>query len=249
MAWEANGCRVFGPEEGQEERRGTWSSRTILSRDLGAKYISETWNEYARGRAPLVTNPDSEQVHYVVSGSGRCRIGSYDYPLQAGAGVFVPAGLAFGVENPGPERLVTVSVCCPEEASPQVFDGAWDEPKAGIAPTCMVHEREREAIPVADRKFKLLVDTEFGCRQVTQFLGFIPPSRAPFHFHTYEEVIYILEGSGIVHAGGGSTPFGPGTSIFLPIGAQHCLENPGEEWVRLVGVFYPAGSPAVAYEE
>jgi len=31
---------------------------------------------------------------------------------------------------------------------------------------------------------------------VTQFIGFIPPGRAPDHFHRYDEVIYILAGEG-----------------------------------------------------
>ncbi|HEV2387614.1 MAG TPA: cupin domain-containing protein [Candidatus Acidoferrales bacterium] len=249
MPWVAEGCRVLAADEGAIGRRGVWSSRVILSRAFGAKHISAAVNEYAPGRGPLVTNGHAEELHYVVSGAGNCRIGGFAYPLEPGAGLFVPPGRAFGVENPGPESLVTVSVCCPEEGAPRILEGAWGEPEQGAGPVSVVHEREREAIPVADRKFKLLVDTEFGCRQVTQFLGFIPPSRAPFHFHTYEEVIYILEGSGIVRAGGASTPFAPGASIYLPIGLPHCVENPGPGWVRLLGVFYPAGSPAVAYEE
>ena len=83
--------------------------------------------------------------------------------------------------------------------------------------------------------------------EVTQFVGSIPPGRAPDHFHLYEEVICILSGEGRMWAGASSTPVRRGSCIFLPIRQRHCLENTGSDDLRLVGVFYPAGSPAVRY--
>ena len=41
---------------------------------------------------------------------------------------------------------------------------------------------------------------------VTQFVGFIPVGRAPDHFHTYDEVIYILQGDGALHIDGETAP-------------------------------------------
>lgn len=32
-------------------------------------------------------------------------------------------------------------------------------------------------------------------------------------------------------------------------GVLHCLENPGPSPIRLLGVFYPSGSPGAAYED
>jgi mannose-6-phosphate isomerase-like protein (cupin superfamily) len=93
-----------------------------------------------------------------------------------------------------------------------------------------------------DRWYRELIQAE-----VTQFVGSIPPGRAPDHVHTYEEVICILDGFGIMHAGASSTPVARGSCIFLPIRQRHCLENIGSGELRLVGVFYPAGSPAVRY--
>ena len=83
--------------------------------------------------------------------------------------------------------------------------------------------------------------------KTTQFVGAIPPGRAPDHFHLYEEVIHILDGTGVMWAGTSSTPIGPGSCIFLPRKQRHCLENRGTSELRLLGVFYPAGSPAVRY--
>jgi oxalate decarboxylase/phosphoglucose isomerase-like protein (cupin superfamily) len=38
-----------------------------------------------------------------------------------------------------------------------------------------------------------------------------------------------------------------GSSIQLPARTVHCLENTGDAVMRIVAVFRPAGSPAVAY--
>ena len=94
----------------------------------------------------------------------------------------------------------------------------------------------------------MLVDDKVGSAQVTQFVGAIPPGRAPDHFHEYEEVLCILTGRGRMWAGGTNTPIAAGSCIFLPRGQVHCLENTGSGELRLLGVFYPAGSPAVRYD-
>jgi mannose-6-phosphate isomerase-like protein (cupin superfamily) len=108
-----------------------------------------------------------------------------------------------------------------------------------------VHERDQPSLPAGDdRTFRLLIDPRSGCRNVTQFLGTIRRSRAPAHTHTYEEVIYILAGAGIVHVDDRAVPIEAGCSVFLPPGVPHCLENVAAEPLRLLGVFSPAGSPA-----
>jgi mannose-6-phosphate isomerase-like protein (cupin superfamily) len=94
----------------------------------------------------------------------------------------------------------------------------------------------------------VLVDEEVGSTQVTQFVGSIPPGRAPDHFHNYEEVLVILSGVGRMWTGETHTPIAAGTCIYLPKGQVHCLENIGDDELRLLGVFYPAGSPSVRYD-
>jgi len=92
-----------------------------------------------------------------------------------------------------------------------------------------------------------MVDDAMGST-ATQFVGSIPPGRAPDHFHNYEEVLFILKGEGLMWAGQTNTPIAPGSCIYLPKGQVHCVENTGEGELRLLGVFYPAGSPSVRYE-
>ena len=96
-----------------------------------------------------------------------------------------------------------------------------------------------------DREFRVLLSEGLT---ITQFAGLIPPGRAPAHHHAYDEVVHVLAGQGMVHLGGTGaetgTEIGPGTSIYLPPLQPHCLENTGPDPLQVLGVFYPAGSPA-----
>ncbi len=99
----------------------------------------------------------------------------------------------------------------------------------------------------ANRSFRVVNDPGTGLASATQFVGYIPTTRAPDHFHTYDEVIYVLDGQGRFHADGQTWPLGPGSCIALPARTIHCLENTGGEAMRVAAVFRPAGSPAAAY--
>ena len=78
-----------------------------------------------------------------------------------------------------------------------------------------------------NREFRFLVDKDVGCRDVTQFVGVIPPGRAGMHSHVYDEVVYVIEGEGVLHLGDEQTPIGRGSCIHLPPLVEHCLENTG----------------------
>ncbi len=242
------GCRVYSPEDGQVSTAGTWTWRSVINRHSGAKQITQTISEYAPGRSPAVTNPNAEEVLYVASGAGICRVNGFDYELQSGSAVFIPPGAIYDIENTGTDNLRVVAVCCPEDAERRMVDPVGAA--SGEAPSLMVHEADRESIRAGkDRVFRYLVYTDLGCKQVTQFVGWIPPSKAPIHYHTYEEGISILEGHGIVHTDDESCEFGPGCSVYFPVGVRHCVENAGTSTIKLLGAFYPSGSPGAAYED
>ncbi len=243
------GCRVHTPEDGRIDTAGTRRQRTVVSQASGAKQITQTVSDYAPGTSPGFVNPVAEEVLYIVSGEGVCRMDGFIYSLRPGAAVFVPPGAAYLIGNTGTETMRVVSSCCPEDPGRHVVDPPLTP--CGQRPKRRVHEDDREVIRAGgDREFRYLVHTDVGCQAVTQFVGWIPASRAPFHYHTYEECIYILEGHGILHLDGhaNAAEFGPGYSIYLPDGVVHCLENRGPAPIRLLGVFYPSGSPGAAYE-
>ena len=222
--------------------------RVPISREMGARDIAQTISVYAKGHAPARRNPAGEEVLYVARGSGACIIDGYRYTLEQGTGVYIPPGSAYSIENADAMELEIVSVCCPEDDSAEVGIEIFTRELLDTKPLRTVRESDQKSIPTGDRTFKLLINHETGATRVTQFIGVIPPGRAPMHHHTYEEAIYILEGEGRVWTEEGSVEFNAGTSIYLPRGVTHCLENSGSRDIRLLGVFHPSGSPAARYD-
>ena len=85
-----------------------------------------------------------------------------------------------------------------------------------------------------------------GCLDVTQFVGLIPPGRAPLHSHTYDEVVYVDRRRGRPPPRRARTRRSrPGSCIHLPPLQEHCLENTGPTPMRVLGVFHPSGEPGV----
>jgi quercetin dioxygenase-like cupin family protein len=173
---------------------------------------------------------EADEVLYVLSGEGRARFGAEEHDLRPGVALFVPAGAPWTAE--GDARAVSVLVHDPE---PGAGPAALDLAAAGLGTA------------TAGRQFLLGATPEVGCNSATQFVGLIPPGRAPDHFHRYDEVIYVLAGEGELVVGGERAPLRAGSCVHLPKTLVHCLANTGGSEMRVLGVFRPAGSPAEAY--
>jgi mannose-6-phosphate isomerase-like protein (cupin superfamily) len=177
-------------------------------------------------------------------------IDGQSFQVDPDTGIYIRPNQTFAIDNPGPDSVVIISSQCPDpERAPEFVDSAVassDLPRSDQPP--LVRLADQRAQPTADRWYRVLVDDEIGSTQATQFVGSIPPGRAPDHFHHYEEVLFVLKGEGRMWAGETNTPIAPGSCIYLPKGQVHCVENTGSGELRLLGVFYPAGSPSVRYE-
>ena len=229
------GCRVTGLKEGQPALEGALRIWKHFGREAGAQAISLRVLELPAGKRAMLRNESSDEVLYVVAGSGTAG----GKAVAVDTGIYLPP--AASLELAAEETLTLVSSRCPDDGA--LLDGY--EPGSG-APL-VVAMCERAVQRTGDRWYREIINAADGSTQVTQFVGGIPPGRAPDHYHLYEEVIVILDGAGAMWAGSSNTPIAPGSCIFLPHGQVHCVENRGEGEMRLLGVFYPAGSPAVRY--
>jgi len=210
--------------------------RTVIDQSCGCEQLEQRIVSFAPGRSDARHTGERQEVLYVAAGRGQLHVDGKSYELERDTGAFLVPGDSFAVENPGPDELVVVSVTAPCEG----------EERSQVT----VHYADREALPATpNREFRFLVNEDLGCRDVTQFVGTIPPGRAPLHSHHYDEVVYVVEGEGVLHLAGKDTPIGPGSCIHLPPLQEHCLENTGPTPMRVLGVFHPSGSPAnKAYE-
>lgn len=219
----------------------TVSTRTTIDASVGAEYLVQRVSRYATGRSRSRQAVGRDEVAYVLSGAGRLWLDGDSHELSPDMGVYIRAGEHYEVENTRPEDLVLISVTAPEPSG--------DEPPPGRKVTVLV--ADQPTIPAGkDREFRFVINPDAGCRDVTQFVGWIPPGRAPTHHHLYDEVIYVLDGTGVLHLEGQpDVPIRTGSCIHLPPPVQHCLENTGDRPLRVLGVFHPAGSAAEAYEQ
>lgn len=221
------------------EDDGCVSVATTLDASRGSGRLTQRLLRVAPGRsAPRSPGEGLQEILYVVSGRGTLHLdGAHE--LEPDTGVYVLPEDTYELENPGPDELVLVSVLTPLERR---------APGLGRGRQVLVRFRDRPTIPVGGpREFRYLVNEDLGSLDVTQFVGLVQPSRAPTHFHEYDEVAYIVEGQGFIHMGELDEPVGPGSCIFFPRGTPHCLENSGPGVMRVMGVFYPSGSPGVHY--
>jgi uncharacterized cupin superfamily protein len=60
-----------------------------------------------------------------------------------------------------------------------------------------------------------LVNQDPGCLDVAQFVGVIPPGHSAEHSLSDDEVVYIIDGVGILHVGGEQRVIGPGSAMHL----------------------------------
>src|ERR1019366_6973538 len=145
----------------------------------------------------------------------------------------------YELDNDGPQDLLIVAVALHQPLS-----------RATAEQPCVSLSRLADQAAQAatgERQFRIVFDPLNGCPSATQFVGYIPVGAAPAHYHHYDEVIYVLEGNGVMHMDGSQTPLRAGTCIHLPARKLHTLANSGPGIMRVLGVFRPAGSPAAAF--
>ncbi|HEY6479060.1 MAG TPA: cupin domain-containing protein [Streptosporangiaceae bacterium] len=241
------------------------------------------------GKAYAGTAGAAGELWFVSSGSGSLEAGGRVAAVGAEHGVALPAGTQYRLTaEPAPREdgvlvvdIVTLPAVPAAAAEPAVSGAAVSgaavsgaavsgaavsEPAAGGAAALRVTDlRECAAEVTGDREFRVLFGPGTGYPAATQFVGDIPPGRAPDHRHTYDETVLVLAGEGVVHLvadepggevrlalagrdavypGAVAYPVRPGSCIHLPPGQRHCLENTGSAVLRVLGVFQPGGSPA-----
>ncbi len=181
------------------------------------------------------------ELWFVIAGDGLLDAGDLrGAPLGGDMGLWIPPGARYRLQAGPRDEVLLDAVALPTPDAPPP-PGAAHPPAA--APR-ISYLRDCDIEVTGDRRFRVLLGPGRGCEAATQFRGEIPPGRAPQHSHRYDEVVRVLEGEGVAHAGGAELPLAPGSCIHLPRGLPHCLENTGSTTLVVLGVFHPGGSPA-----
>jgi mannose-6-phosphate isomerase-like protein (cupin superfamily) len=217
----------------------TAETRVTLDSSRGSDRLEQRVIRFAAGRSRPQQLDGLQGILYVVSGRASLEVGGSAHEIEPESGAYLRPGEHFVIDNAGPDEVVTVLV------TTWAPEGMLASPDPRV-----VRYRDRPPLPAgADREFRYLVHRDTGSPDVTQFIGTIPPGRSPNHSHVYDEVIYVLDGSGTLHVEGRQLPIERGTCLHLPPLLEHALENEGNTPMRVLGVFHPSGDPASrAYE-
>ena len=191
-----------------------------------------------QGGERIVEDAARDSLLYVASGSGTLGLDGTEHPLQARSAALVLAGERAAVTASEGLSLIVATVA--EEADRHAPLGRREI-------TASLDAGGAEQATGA-RSFQLLFGPHNGSTRATLFAGFIPPGKAPWHYHLYDEIVWVPEGPGRLHIGDDTDGLGPGSAFRLRPRQVHIVENASaDRELTVIGIFTPAGSPSTAY--
>jgi quercetin dioxygenase-like cupin family protein len=196
--------------------------RLVFSAGNGCARLETRIVRFGAGRSRPRSPRERLEILYVTRGKGKLVLAGSEHELEADSGVMILPGETYEIDG----ELEAVSVLTPAA-------GGIDRER--VVSRFVDREEERAD---EQRTFRVLHQGE-----LTQFVGIVEPCRAPDHSHPFDEVGYIVEGQGLAHVDGESVPIRTGAFFHLPPQQVHCIENLGPSAMRIMGVFFPAGSP------
>lgn len=191
---------------------------------------------------PSVMSDDRHDEYlYVLGGSGRLEVAGEVHALSEHDAVQVRAGEHWAALDPG---MWLLSFLVPAPVTP--WAAALVKETGRVEHVASLGQQVAQAA-TGDRQFEVLFGAARGSRGATMFVGFIPTSGAPEHYHLYDELCVIVRGSGTLHALDRHQSIGVGSAFHVAPRLLHALENPNADDLWILGVFRPEGSAAAAY--
>ena len=193
------------------------------------------------GRRLLLADAGSDRdlLLYCFEGSGTLTVEESSNALTVDAAALLQAGESAALEA-GQEGLAVLRAT----AGPDVDRHA---PLGGREIVVELREASSD-LATGARSFEILLGPHSGSTRATLFVGHLPPGRAPWHYHLYDEIVWIVEGAGRLHVGDTTESLSRGSAFRLRPREVHVVENASDDdELALVGIFTPAGSPSAAY--
>jgi quercetin dioxygenase-like cupin family protein len=216
-------------------------SRVFTDAPVGRETGSELTLDpaaYRAGETLALPADDADRILLVTDGTGTLSLAGSEHGLAAWQAGLVLAG-EDGAVTAGADGLDLV-VCA---------IGPYVDRHAAIGPREVVVSGDLVAGSTAtgNRSFQVLFGPHNGSTRATLFVGQVPPGRAPWHYHLYDEIVWVPHGPGRLHLESGVEELGPGAAFRLHPREIHIVENAGDTVMTVVGIFTPAGSPSAAY--
>src|SRR5947209_5831407 len=153
--------------------------RTVL--DTGRGLVRRQVEVPAGARHAGAAGPGGE-LCFVIEGAGQLSSGTDPgRPVQPGTGVWLPPRTSYSLAAaaPGPLRLDSVLLPAPAPGAGTASPGTASPGTASPAGPLLADLAEQPPEITGDRQFRVLLAPGQGCAAATQFVGEIPPGRAP----------------------------------------------------------------------
>ena len=228
--------RVARPDQTEARSDACVERRDLVPREGGSTLALESLRLSA-GASLDLADADCDTLLFVHEGSGTLGTTA----LAGATAGLVPAGGAATLAA-GADGLACVRITVGAETDLHAPMGATE-------PTVTLDHVEPGQATGA-RSFQVLHGPHNGSTRATTFVGYIPPGKAPWHYHLYDEIVWILRGEGRLHIGEEVEALAPGAAFRLRPREVHIVENTQPEAeLAVLGIFTPAGSPSAAYLE
>ena len=106
----------------------------------------------------------------------------------------------------------------------------------------LIKQNEGKRLGLPGRSSLEPISGEIGSRCSVRIATIAVPQpgakRGPHLHEGFEEVIYVLSGSGTTHAESGEIPIKPGDLVLIPAGEKHMTQNTGDVPLVLL-CFFP----------
>ena len=193
----------------------------------------------AAGLTETIADPEVDSLLFVSAGSGVLSAGESTSPLRTGSAALVLAGESATLQSTDGLELVVMTA------------GAGTDLHApmGARETVVSLDDAEQQQATGARSFQLLFGPHNGSTRATLFAGYVPPGKAPWHYHLYDEIVFVPAGPGRLHLEGTTEELGAGSAFRLRPRQVHIVENLGDAAMTIIGIFTPAGSPSAAYLE
>ena len=194
--------------------------------------------ELAAGATCAVGADEADVFVLLVQGTASIADEAGTRQASSGTAIFVPAGSATSLSAPDGELLTVWA-----QAGPACDRHA----PLGEVERAVSVDRAADAAATSKRSFQILFDAANGSTRATLFVGYVPPGRAPWHFHQYDEIVWVWRGKARLLRGGKATELAEGCAFRLRPREVHVVENLGDDDLVLLGLITPVSSPSAAY--
>jgi quercetin dioxygenase-like cupin family protein len=187
-----------------------------------------------------IEDAELDSLLYVAAGSGTVALDGATSGLAPGTAALVLAGERATITATSSLELLHLTVAPVSDLHAAL----------GPRETVVSVDPVRAEQAFGTRSFQVLFGPHNGSIRATLFTGFIPPGRSPWHYHLYDEIVWIPQGPGRLHRLGAEEPetLEAGSAFRLRPRHVHIVENASEDGdMTVVGFFTPAGTPSAAY--